>query len=113
MIFDSDRELMNQYRMHEGVKLSIDPLGSMAEPFMHLPYECPLFDMNYFSSDEIEPEIQMDSAEKNILMDTQDERELRDQVEPISGAMTDFDLNARTPLAAEMQERSDHIEFAQ
>lgn len=70
MIFDSDRELMNQYRMHEGVKMSIDPLGSAMEPFMHLPYEGQNFDMNFFTTDIIEPEIQMDSAEKNIMMDT-------------------------------------------
>lgn len=77
----------------------------MTDPFLQLPYEGPLYDMNYFSMDVIEPEIQMDSAEKNILIDTHDERELRDHVEPISGAMTDFDMNARTPINVETSEQ--------
>lgn len=98
MLFDSDRELLEQYKLNEGIKLSIDPLGSMMDPFMLLPYEGPLYDQNYLTEDVIEPEIQMDSAEKNLLMDTQDERELRDRVEPMSGGMTDLDLNSRSPL---------------
>jgi len=83
--------------LNEGIKLSIDPLGSAYDPFMALPYEGPLYDQNYLTEEVIEPEIQMDSAEKNLLIDTHDEGELRDRVEPMSG---DLEFENRSPIPA-------------
>lgn len=37
----------------------------------------------------------MDSAEKNLLIDTHDEGELRDRVEPMTG---DLEMDARSPI---------------
>ena len=66
---------------------------------MVLPYEGPLYDQNYLTEDVIEPEIQMDSAEKNLLIDTHDEGELRDRVEPMSGVLDHgYPMDHRSPL---------------
>lgn len=43
--------------------------------------------------DSAEKNLMMD--EKNLLMDTQDERELRDRVEPMSG---DLEFESRSPI---------------
>lgn len=106
LLFDSDRELLDQFKVNEGIKLSIDPLGSALDPFMALPYEGPLYSQNYFTDDFIEPEIQMDSAEKNLLMDTQDERELRDRVVPMTSGMMDLDLNKRATVSESQKDAS-------
>ena len=80
LVFDSDRDILNEFKLNEAVKLCIDPLGDACNPFMVLPYDATQQHAmtmmmheqpNYFFTEEIiEPEIQMDSAEKNLIIDT-------------------------------------------
>ena len=93
--------------MNEGIKLCIDPLGSAVDPFMNLPYEGPLYDQNYLTEEVIEPEIQMNSAEKNLLIDTHDDVELRDRVEPMSDAL--YLEDHRSPIPQTEHENDDSV----